>query len=86
MEESKTVARMESENRPEKDFQAQETEEDEAVMMCWENLEGFLAEEPNKETGNQDGRADDEMEKPKDEEEQADSALPTGNQLKLLIK
>ena len=40
-EESKQFTRMESENRPEKDFQVQETEEDEVAMMCWENLEGF---------------------------------------------
>ena len=77
---------MESKNRPEKDFQVQETEEDKVVMMCWENLEGFLAKEPNKEIGNQNGGADDKMEKPTDEEEHADSTLHTDNQLKILIK
>ena len=41
MEESKTIAGMENENRSGKDFQVQETEGDEVVMMCWENLEGF---------------------------------------------
>ena len=63
-EESETIARKENENRPEKDFQAQETEENEVSMMCWENMEGVLAKEPNEETGSQDGRADDEMENP----------------------
>ena len=50
--------------------------------MCWENLEGFLAEEPNKETNGQDERPDDEMEKPKYEEaleEHANHTLHTGN-------
>ena len=79
MEESKTIARMESENRPEKDFQAQETEQDKVAMICWEHSEGSLAEEPNKETDNQDGRTDDKMEKPRDEEEHANSTLRTGN-------
>ena len=86
MEESEAIARKENENRPEKDFQAQETEENEVAMMCWETLEGFLAEEPNEETGSKDGRADDEMEKPKYEEEHANCTLHTGNQLKLLIE
>ena len=49
------------------------------MMMCWENSEGSLVEEPNKETYNQDGRADDNMQKPKDEEEHANSTLHTGN-------
>ena len=77
---------MENENRPKKDFQAQETEEVKVAMICWKNLEGFLAEEPNEEKGNQDGRADDKMEKPRDEEEHADPTLHTGNQLKISIQ
>ena len=39
----------------------------------------FLAEEPNEETGDQDGRADDEMGKSKYEEEHADPTQHTGN-------
>ena len=35
---SKTIARLESKNRPEKNNQATETEEIEVAMMCWENL------------------------------------------------
>ena len=48
-------------------------------MMCWETLEGFLADEPDEETGSQDERADDEMEKPKYEEEHANCTLHMGN-------
>ena len=49
MEESKTIARLEGRNRPKKDHQVEETEEIETVMMCWENSEDSLAEEPDKE-------------------------------------
>ena len=66
-EERKTIARLESKNRPEKDLQAEETKEIEAAMMCLENSEGSLVEEPDKETDNQEGRADEEMQKQKDE-------------------
>ena len=78
-----------NENRPEKDFQAQQTIRDEVAMMCWENLEGGLAEEPKKVTSGQDERPDNKKEKPNyDEarEENADCTLHTGNQLKILIK
>ena len=44
-EKSKTIARMESENRPEKDFQVQETEEDD-VLGKFRRV--FLTEEPMK--------------------------------------
>ena len=70
---------MESENRPGKDFQAEETEEDKVAMMCWEIQKVPWLEEPNKDTDIKDGRADDEMQKPKDEEEHVDSTLHTGN-------
>ena len=43
------------------ELQLQETEEDKVMMMCWENMDGFLAEEPNEETGNLDERADNKM-------------------------
>ena len=39
---SKTITRLESNNRPEKDKQMAETEENETVMMCWKNLEDSL--------------------------------------------
>ena len=38
------------------------------------------------ETDDQEERADEEMQKLKDEEEHVDSTLHTGNQLKILIK
>ena len=79
MEESKTITRLEIKNRPEKDLQVEETKEIKAVMMCWENSEGSLVEEPDKETDDQGGRADKEMEKQKDEEEHVNSTLHTGN-------
>ena len=55
MEESKTITRLESKNRPEKDHQAGKTEEIEAAMMCWENLEGSLLKTLDKVTDNQEG-------------------------------
>ena len=64
---------------PEKDHQADETEEIEAVMMCWENSEGSLGKEPYKET---DERANEEMQKLKDEEEHVNSILHRGKQAK----
>ena len=53
--------RLESKNRPEKNHQAEETEEIKTAMMCWENLLGSLVEEPDKEPDDQEGRADDKM-------------------------
>ena len=44
--ESKTIARLESKNRPEKDNQVAETEGIEVAMMCWENSEDSLGKEP----------------------------------------
>ena len=40
------MARLESKNGPEKDNQVAETEEIEVAMMCWENSEDSLGEEP----------------------------------------
>ena len=79
MEERKTIVRLESKNRLEKDHQVEDTEEIEAVMMCWEKLEGSLVEEPDKETDDQEGRADEEMQKQNDGEEHVDSTLHKGN-------
>ena len=63
-----------------------ETEEIEAVMMFWENSEGSLVKEPYRENDDQEGRADKEMQKQKDEEEHVDSTLHTGNRLKISIE
>ena len=68
---------MESENRPEKDYQPEETEKDKVAKMIWENSKGCVVKEPNKKTGDQEGRADDKMQKPKDEEEHVNSTLHT---------
>ena len=48
-------------------------------MVCWENSEGSLVEEPDKETDDQEGRNDKDMQKQKDEEEHVNSTLHTGN-------
>ena len=42
---SKTIARMESKSRPEKDKLIAESEENETAMMCWESLKESLGEE-----------------------------------------
>ena len=60
-EESKTIPRLESKNRPEKDHQADETEKIKVAMMCWENSEGSNGKEPYEETDDQEERADKEM-------------------------
>ena len=52
MEEIKTLAWLESKNRPEKDLQVEETEKLKAAMMCCRYSEGSLVEEPDKETDN----------------------------------
>ena len=61
MEESKTITRLESKKRTEKDHKAEETEAIEAVTMCWETSEGSLVEEPNKETDNQETKEVDNL-------------------------
>ena len=70
---------MESKNRPETDNQTAETEEIEVVMMCWENLKDSLGKEPCEETDDKEEKPDEEMQKPKDEEEHVNSTLHTGN-------
>ena len=88
MEESKTVTRKVNKNKPEKDFQAQETIRDEVAIMCWENSE-VLEEKPCKERSRQDERPDDDKEKPnydKTQEEHVNCTLDTGNQQNILIE
>ena len=48
-------------------------------MMCWENSEGSLVKEHDKKADDQEGRANEEMQKQKDEEEHVNSMLHTGN-------
>ena len=55
-------------------------------MMCWENLEDSLEEEPNKEMSGEDEKLDDDKEKQNYEEAQEEHTkctVNTGNQLKL---
>ena len=63
--ESKTIARLESKNRPEKDNQVAETEEIEVVMMCWENSEDSLGKEPYEETDSKEEKPDKETQNQK---------------------
>ena len=63
-----------------------ETGEIKVAMMCWENSEGSLVKEFYKETDDQEERADEEMQKLKDEEEHVNCTQHTGNQLKILIE
>ena len=51
---NKTITRLESKNRPEKDKKMVETEENEAVMMCWENLEDSPGKEHYEETDDEE--------------------------------
>ena len=73
---SRTIARLESKNRPEKDKQMAESN---TAMMCWENLEDSLGKEPYEETDDEENKPVKEMQKPKDEEEYVDSTLHMGN-------
>ena len=63
--ESKTITRMESRNRPEKDKQTAESEENKTAMMCWENLDDSPGKEPYKETDNKEKKLFREMQKTK---------------------
>ena len=76
---SKTIARLESKNRLKKDNQVAKTEENKIAMMCWENFEDSLGKEPCKEMDDEEEKPDEEMQKPKDEEEHVNSTLHTGN-------
>ena len=78
-EKSKIITRLESENRPGKDHQADETEEIKVVMMRWENAEDSPGKEPYEETDDKEEKPDEEMQKLKDEEELVKSTLHTGN-------
>ena len=62
------------------------TGEIEVVMMCWENSEDSPRKEPYEETDDKEQKPDEEMQKPKDEEEHVDSTLHTGNILKISVK
>ena len=63
-----------------------ESEENETVMMCWEDLDDSLGKEPYEETNDKEKKPVEEMQKPKDEEEHVNSTLHMGNQLEISIK
>ena len=51
---TKTIARMESKNRPGKGKPMAEREENETAMMCWENLKDSPGKEPHEESDNKE--------------------------------
>ena len=64
----KTIARLESKNRPEKDKLMAESEENKTAMMCWENLKDSLEKDPHEESDNKGKKPVEKTQKPKDEE------------------
>ena len=70
---------MESKNRPEKDKQTAETEENETAMMSWENLEVSPRKGPYEETDDEEEKPVEDMQKSKDEEEHVNSTLHMGD-------
>ena len=56
-----------------------ESEENETVMMCWENLEDSPGKQPHRESENKGKKSIEETQKIKDEEEHVNSTLHTGN-------
>ena len=76
---SKTTARLESKNRPEKYKLTAESEENKTAMICWENLKDSLLKEPHEESDNEGKKPVVKTQKPKDEEEHDDSTQHMGN-------
>ena len=62
---SKTITRMESRNRPEKDKLTAENEENETAMMCWENLKDSMGKEPHEESENEGKKSIEKMQNQK---------------------
>ena len=81
-----TITRMESENRPGKGKPMAESEENETMMMCWENLKDSPGKEPHTESENEGKKPVKKMQKPKDEEEHVEPTLNASNQLKISIE
>ena len=82
----KTIARMESKNRPGKGKPTAESEEDETAMMRWENLKDSLGKEPHEESENKGKKSIKKLQKTKHEEEHINSTLYTGNRLQISIE
>ena len=83
---NKTIARTESKNRQGKGKPMAESEENKTVMMCWEKLKDSPGKEPHEEPENEGEKSIKKMQNSKDEEEQVDSTLYTGNQPKISIE
>ena len=56
-----------------------EFEENETMMMCWEDLKDSPRKEPHTESENEGEKPIKKMKKPKDEEEHVEPTLNTGN-------
>ena len=56
-----------------------ESEENETVMMCWEDLEDSPGKEPHEESDHKGKKPVKKMQKPKDKEEHVNSTLHMGN-------
>ena len=76
---STTITRIESKNRPGKGKPTAESEENEIAMMCWENLKDSPGKEPHEESDNEGKKPVEKMQNSKDEEQQDDPTLYTGN-------
>ena len=74
-----TIARKESKNRPGKGKPMAESEENETMMMCWEDLKDSPGKEPHTESENKGEKPIEMTQKPKDEEEHVEPTLNTGN-------
>ena len=81
-----TIIRMKDKNRPENDKSMAKSEENETMMMCWEDLKDSLRKEPHIEPENKGEKPVKKTQKPKDEEEHVEPTLNTGNQLKISIE
>ena len=63
-----------------------ESEENETMMMCWEDLKDSLGKEPHIELENEGEKPVENTQKPKDEEEHVKPTPNTGNRLKTQTK
>ena len=74
-----TIVRMKDNNRPEKDKSMAKSEENETMMMCWEDFKDSLRKVPHIEPENEGEKPVKKMQKPEDEEEHVEPTLNTGN-------
>ena len=74
-----TIIRMKNKNRPGKGKPMAECEENETIMMCWEDLNASPRKEPHTESENEGEKPIKKMKKPKGEEEHVEPTLNIGN-------